>query len=950
MRRPRAGRRAAPGTVTIVVANLNDPPECAFSFAPANPAPGAEVRFTDLSVDRDGHVAAWSWDLGDGATSTVQSPAHEYAAEGTYRVVLEATDDLGAVAEYVDFVPVRYAPPVARDDAYGVDEGGTLTVATPGVLGNDGDLVATVSVAVQASGPAHGTLALSPDGSFTYVPAAGFAGADSFTYTVATGSQASAAVTVSIAVAPLNRPPTAAFAFSPSAPTTIDTVSFNDDGSLDPDGTIAAYSWDFGDGSPSAQGPTAAHRFATPGSYRVALTVIDDEGLAASATRDLHVTAYEAATYEPAPPGTTITGRQIVIDTAEAESAGGTVAVAGDRITITYGGLVTTITATGPPASTGGIISAEIASVTMESDLLPGRFDSTGPVEASFAARFDEFAQDATISATLKETPDPDVSSAFELAATSQALVLRGVAYVMVVEKAGIPAGAITGATVRMTAGAAWVAAQGGVDSIRIVRYDDAGAVTFLETGAEDLGNGLYRFTALSPGFSVFGLVGVNGANHAPTAADDSYATAADSPLNLPARGVLANDLDPDGDALSAHVVAPPAHGTFVLGPDGSFTYTPAAGFAGTDSFTYRANDGRENSNTATVTIAVSAANHAPTAGDDAYSTGAGTRLVVARPGVLANDDDADDDALTAALVETVDHGTLALSADGSFVYTPAAGFSGSETFTYRAHDGTAGSGPATVRITVQPAANRPPEITAAIAVPVDPKPVNTAIAAQAAVADPDAGDTVNATWAWGDGATSTVRPASGTVTGSHTYTEAGVYTVELSVTDGKAGTSAAAPQYTVVYDPNGGFVTGGGWIASPAGAYTADPSLAGKATFGFVSKYRKGQTAPAGETEFQFHAGGMDFQSSGYEWLVIANSKAQYKGVGTINGAGSYGFMLSAIDGDLNKVKGPDTFRIKIWDRNNRDAVVYDNQVGAGDSADPMTTLGGGSVVVHKA
>jgi hypothetical protein len=151
-----------------------------------------------------------------------------------------------------------------------------------------------------------------------------------------------------------------------------------------------------------------------------------------------------------------------------------------------------------------------------------------------------------------------------------------------------------------------------------------------------------------------------------------------------------------------------------------------------------------------------------------------------------------------------------------------------------------------------------------------------------------------------------------------------------------------------VVYDPDGGFVTGGGWIASPAGAYAADPSVAGKATFGFVSKYRKGQTVPTGETQFQFRAAGMDFQSTAYDWLVVAGAKAQYKGTGTINGAGSYGFMLTAIDGDL-KGTGPDTFRIRVWDRADGDAAIYDNMLGAPDTTDPSTALGGGSIVVHK-
>ena len=117
------------------------------------------------------------------------------------------------------------------------------------------------------------------------------------------------------------------------------------------------------------------------------------------------------------------------------------------------------------------------------------------------------------------------------------------------------------------------------------------------------------------------------------------------------------------------------------------------------------------------------------------------------------------------------------------------------------------------------------------------------------------------------------------------------------------------------VYDPDGGFVTGGGWINSPLGAYTPDPSLTGKANFGFVSKYKKGATIPTGVTEFQFKVANLNFYSNTYEWLVVAGARAQYKGTGTINGGGNYGFMLTAIDGAISGGGGIDKFRIKIWD-----------------------------------
>ncbi|WP_217697922.1 Ig-like domain-containing protein, partial [Sinomonas mesophila] len=184
----------------------------------------------------------------------------------------------------------------------------------------------------------------------------------------------------------------------------------------------------------------------------------------------------------------------------------------------------------------------------------------------------------------------------------------------------------------------------------------------------------------------------VAAANQPPTAVDDAYSTAEDTALVEPAPGVLGNDTDPDGDPLTAVLVAGPGNGTLTLNADGSFSYTPNANFNGTDTFTYKANDGTADSNTATVTITVTAANDAPTAVDDAYSTAEDTALVEPAPGVLGNDTDPDGDPLTAVLVAGPGNGTLTLNADGSFSYTPNANFNGTDTFTYKANDGTADS------------------------------------------------------------------------------------------------------------------------------------------------------------------------------------------------------------------------------------------------------------------
>jgi VCBS repeat-containing protein len=196
--------------------------------------------------------------------------------------------------------------------------------------------------------------------------------------------------------------------------------------------------------------------------------------------------------------------------------------------------------------------------------------------------------------------------------------------------------------------------------------------------------------------------------NSPPTARNNSYSTAEDTPLTVAAPGVLGNDSDVDGPALTAILISPPGHGSLTLNADGSFTYTPAANYNGPDSFSHKASDGQAGSSPATVSITISPVNDAPVARDDAYSTAQGTPLAVAAPGVLGNDSDVDSPAPTAILVAGPAHGTVALNADGSLTYTPAAGFSGADRFTYKANDGQADSNVATVSLTVNPV-DRPP-------------------------------------------------------------------------------------------------------------------------------------------------------------------------------------------------------------------------------------------------
>ena len=193
-------------------------------------------------------------------------------------------------------------------------------------------------------------------------------------------------------------------------------------------------------------------------------------------------------------------------------------------------------------------------------------------------------------------------------------------------------------------------------------------------------------------------------ASGAPMANPDSYTVNEDTPLTVAAPGVLGNDTDTGTNTLSTLLSTNAAHGALTLNANGSFTYRPGTNYNGLDSFVYRARDASSTSAPVTVTITINPVNDVPVVTNDTYSVNSDTPLVVTLPGVLANDADVDGDPLSALLAGSPAHGTLALSANGSFNYSPAAGYAGSDSFTYSASDGQSTSAVATVTITVVPA------------------------------------------------------------------------------------------------------------------------------------------------------------------------------------------------------------------------------------------------------
>jgi hypothetical protein len=238
-----------------------------------------------------------------------------------------------------------------------------------------------------------------------------------------------------------------------------------------------------------------------------------------------------------------------------------------------------------------------------------------------------------------------------------------------------------------------------------------------------------------------------------PVAVDDAFSTSEDNVLSIPAPGLLANDSKGGwfeaSEALRPAIVTNPTSGSVRVNGDGSIFYVPNRNFNGTDSFTYQANaidintsTVLDSSDTATVTLTISAVNDAPVGIHDAYEVEANTTLSVAAPGVLQNDTDVDGDALSAVLVSGTSNGLLNFNSDGSFDYTPNPG-TVSDSFIYVANDGNLDSLQTTVNITViGTTPNEPPLAQNDLALTT----INTAITFSVTTNDTDVDGTIDVT------------------------------------------------------------------------------------------------------------------------------------------------------------------------------------------------------------
>ena len=766
----------------------------------------------------------------------------------TYQAT-NTTGDESNVALVTITVTAANDSPVGTADNYTVSEDTTLTrTASTGVLANDTDTEGDTLTATLVTQPQHGTLTLNSNGSFSYVPTADYSGTDFFTYKVSDGTNESDPVTVTLAVTAVNDAPTSQ----------TDTYSVNEDSTLtvaaadgvldndsDPDGdSFSAMISDmptFGtvtlnpDGSfvytPDANffGTDTFTYLATDGSANSTKTTVT---FTVNAQADAPVASND--TYTAPNDGTSVLIDVLANDTSSPDgnqtltitsvsqgSAGGTVTIEGNKLRYTAKeGTLGTETVTYTITDTDGLTDTATLTVTVvdASDNTISGFvyvDADGdgnrdsgetgvPGVLVTLTGTDNFGNSVNRTAL---TADDGSYSFAELTSGTYRLTERQPTAM----GDGSDSSAVSGAVVANDVISNLVISDSGTFGEN--NFGEAGllpqyiSVKFFFASAPPIAECLRDAIAQAEATAGYNDLAEairngdasfdDGSNHSPVARNDAYSVNEDGTLTIAASsGVLANDSDADGDSLGATLVADVSHGTLNLKPNGSFSYEPDADYHGTDTFTYQVSDGLGNSGIATVTITVSPVNDAPEADADSYGAAKGTTLTVAEAtGILANDTDVDDDTLTASLVSDVSHGTLTLNPNGSFTYVPDSGYVGTDTFTYKANDGTLNSATATVTIVV----NTPPEADN------DSYTVNEdqvlTVNETTGVLDNDSDDDGDALTA-----TVTVQPEHGTLSfnpnGSFTYTpEAdfnGTDTFKYTANDGAHDSEEATVTITV--------------------------------------------------------------------------------------------------------------------------------------------------------
>lgn len=570
--------------------------------------------------------------------------------------------------------------PVAVADSYQVNVDSTLIGTS--VLDNDTDADNdSITEAILASGVSHGSLNLQANGTFTYTPATGFSGTDSFTYyarDAANNENSSLPATVTIQVGTAGNSPPVGTPITINV--TADTQFAGGLAGTDTDGNTLTFS----------QGNTLAQH---------GTVVINSNG---------------SFTYTPA---TGYTGN----DSFSFKVNDGQVDSSSDALVTVHVG------AAGNQAPTANSISINVALNTQFAGGLSGN-DPDGDTLVFSPGAVTAAHGTVVINSDGNFTYTPDTgysgndSFSFKVSDGAFESITDGVVTVQV-GTVGNHAPTATATSINVTLNTQFAGGLSGFDQDGDPLTFSQGSTVAAHGVVNISGSGLFTYTPNTgyTGSDSFSFKVNDGSlNSADALVTVQVAASANTPpvanpvsievaLNTTfAGGLSATDVDGDNLTFSLGSSAA-AHGTVLINPNGSFTYTPATGYTGSDSFSFKVFDGTVNSADATVTVQVAAPiNHAPIANPTSISVAADTLFA---GGLTATD--IDNDILTFSLGTTVAaHGTVALNPNGSFTYTPNAGYTGTDSFSFKVNDGTVNSAEATVSVQVGAVVNHPPIAT----------------------------------------------------------------------------------------------------------------------------------------------------------------------------------------------------------------------------------------------
>lgn len=647
------------------------------------------------------------------------------------------------------------APTAVDDPNYSTPEDVTLTIAAPGVLGNDTDPDpgTTVLTATLSTGPSNGTVILNADGSFVYTPTANFNGPDTFTYQATDGLASSNTATVTVTVSAVNDPPTAVDdGFTTNEDTTLTIAASTllaNDTEIDAGDTITVTAvGTAANGSAALTLPSVTYTPAAnfSGVDTFSYTIEDSGGL--TSTANISVTVLPVSDAPIAVDDTITTTEETTVEifvlTNDSDSDGDPLLISAisspSNGAFVSNGTVITYT---PNLNFNGI---EVLTYTIS--------DTVGLTDTAIL--------------TINITAVNDAPIAVDDSATTPANT--PIMVTVLVNDSDVDGDPLTVTTTSTpTNGAA---------------STDGSTVTY-SPNAGFFGTDQFSYTISDGTVTATATVSVTvGANSVPVAVDDAATAAEDTAVTL---SVLANDSDAEGDPLTIIALGTPTNGA--ISSDGTtVVYTPTLNFNGTEVITYTIDDnsagtGSGGSATATMTFTITAVNDLPLAVDDTASTILNTATSIS---VLSNDSDIDDDPLAVAALGAVANGTASISG-ATVTYTPTFGFTGTDVFTYTLDDGNGGSDTATITVTVN-TFNTPP-------VAVDDSataPEDTAIVISVLANDSDAQNdplTVTISTAAANGSSST---DGSTITYTPTLDFNGSDTLEYTISDGNGGSDSA--------------------------------------------------------------------------------------------------------------------------------------------------------------